>query len=128
MILCDREIQALIEADAIRIEPLPKKELWTSTAIDLTLSKVLLKWVPKEPPPGQPAAIRPKSPNFNVQAMMEDPHFAEKVEIGPQGFELRPNDFVLGFTHQIVRFPNRARIAHELRARAVSPVWESVFM
>jgi deoxycytidine triphosphate deaminase len=37
VILSDREIEAALHYGHIRIEPRPAPELWTSTAIDLTL-------------------------------------------------------------------------------------------
>ena len=43
MILSDREIEAALHYGHIRIEPRPAPELWTSTAIDLTLDHVLLR-------------------------------------------------------------------------------------
>jgi deoxycytidine triphosphate deaminase len=50
VILCDREIQALLEDGAVLIEPVPEKKLWTSTAIDLTLHNILVRWTPKKMP------------------------------------------------------------------------------
>lgn len=44
MILSDREIEAALDLNQIKIDPRPDKELWTSTAIDLTLDTVLLNW------------------------------------------------------------------------------------
>ena len=63
MILSDREIAAALELGQIRIEPRPDPELWTSTAIDLTLDGVLLRWKePKPKPTGERAAPRPVWP------------------------------------------------------------------
>jgi hypothetical protein len=80
MIPCDREIEALLEDGSILIEPRPDKRLWSPTAIDLTLDKVLLRWSPQPLPSGKPNHPRPMAPNFNVQAMMEDPGCASKID------------------------------------------------
>jgi dCTP deaminase len=47
MILSDREIQAAIRDKNILIDPPPDEALFSSTALDLTLDGVLLRW--KEP-------------------------------------------------------------------------------
>jgi dCTP deaminase len=119
VILCDREIQALLEDGVVLIEPVPEKKLWTSTAIDLTLHNILVRWTPKKMPTGQPNKPRPTSDDFNVQAMMEDPHFAERIIIDPtNGFELEPRKFVLGFTHERIRLPHRCRIAARVEGKS----------
>lgn len=46
MILSDREIQAAVERGAIRINPLPGQENWSSTALDLTLDERIQVWKP----------------------------------------------------------------------------------
>jgi len=53
MILSDREIAAALANGNIRIDPRPLEKLWTSTAIDLTLHNVLVRWTPKASPTGQ---------------------------------------------------------------------------
>jgi dCTP deaminase len=119
MILSDREIEALLDDGIIRIDPRPDKRLWSSTAIDLTLDKVLLKWTPNPYPSGQPNEPRPLRPNFDVLAMMEDSHYATKMEIDPeQGYRLQPKTFVLGFTREIIQFPTRSRIAARVEGKS----------
>jgi len=41
MILSDREIEAALKFNQIKIDPRPDRALWSSTAIDLTLDGVL---------------------------------------------------------------------------------------
>jgi dCTP deaminase len=119
MILCDREIEALLDDRSIRIDPRPDKDLWTSTAIDLTLDRVLLKWTPKPYPSGQPNEPRPMKANFDVLAMMDDPHYAAKIPIDPEhGYRLEPKTFVLGFTREVIQFPNRSRIAARVEGKS----------
>lgn len=119
MILCDREIEALIQDGQILIDPVPEKSLWTSTAVDLTLDKVLLRWEPKPLPDGGGHPIQPFSPSFNVQRMMEDPHYAVRFEIDPQrGAVLEPRSFLLGFTQQSIALPHRSRIAARVEGKS----------
>lgn len=47
MILCDREMQAALEAKAIYIFENPSLEMYDSTAVDLTLDKRILIWDPR---------------------------------------------------------------------------------
>jgi dCTP deaminase len=122
MILCDREILALLDDGQILIDPRPPadSELWSSTAVDLTLHEVILEWDPKMPAGGGPIPpIVPFSDNFDVQGMMEDPHYAKKVPLdSPHGYLLRPRSFILAFTREKVRFPNRSRIAARVEGKS----------
>ncbi|MGA7501326.1 MAG: hypothetical protein WBX00_31725 [Isosphaeraceae bacterium] len=49
MILSDREIQAAIRDKNILIDPPPDEALFSSTALDLTLDGVLLRWTARDP-------------------------------------------------------------------------------
>jgi dCTP deaminase len=122
MILCDREIQSLLDQRLIVIDPRPgpDSKQWSSTAVDLTLHGVVLEWTPQKPAGGGDVpAIVPSSDNFNVQGMMEDPHYAQKVVIDPQqGYVLKPGGFILGFTREKVRFPHRCRIAARVEGKS----------
>jgi deoxycytidine triphosphate deaminase len=110
MILSDREIAAVLSSRQIRIEPRPAPGLWTSTAIDLTLDRVLLRWKESGPrPTGQSAGpweVWPAREGFSLQAMTEDEDLAEKLTIPPDGYPLRPGEFVLGYTEQSIYLPN----------------------
>jgi dCTP deaminase len=119
MILCDREIEALMRQGLIRISPEPPKDLWTSTAIDLTLHRMLLRWEPKVLPDGsKDREIRPFAENFNVQGMMEDPHIAVKVPIPRDGYPLDSKEFILGFTREKVYLPHHSRIAARVEGKS----------
>jgi dCTP deaminase len=119
MILSDREIESLVEMGAITIDPFPPRELRSSSAIDLTLHKVLLRWVPRPTSGGPDAPIRPSAPNFNVQGMMNDPRYAARIEISPtDGYVMEPGTFILGFTEQAVRLPHRNRIAARVEGKS----------
>ena len=113
MILSDREIRAAIRDEIIVIDPPPAETLCSSTALDLTLDGVLLRW--KEPgdhPSGQPIKLYPSRKGFNLRAMMNDPNYSAKIAIDPDGgFELAPHTFVPGYTRRKIHLLNRSRIA-----------------
>jgi dCTP deaminase len=118
MILSDREIEAALTHGFIKIHPVPDRELWTSTALDLTLDRVLLEWDP-EAVPGGPLRLRPHAPNFNLKALMDDPRYATRIPIDPtHGYELQGGRFVLGFTREIIHLPNRSRVAARVEGKS----------
>ena len=93
MILSDREIQAALRDRILLIDPPPDERLYTSTALDLTLDSVLLRWhEPGNHPSGQPIKLYPHRAGFNIKALMTDPGYSARVPIDPKaGFELGPS-------------------------------------
>ena len=90
MILSDREIQAAIREKNILIDPPPDEALFSSTALDLTLDGVLLRW--KETgnhPSGQPIKLCPSREGFDIRAMMHRPALLGQGRDRPPG-RLRP--------------------------------------
>ena len=120
MILSDREIEAALNNNLIVIDPRPSKELWTSTAIDLTLDGVILEW--KEPTPlatGQPSSLRPFRKGFSINAMMNDDRMTNRITIDPNtGYDLGPRAFILGYTKQKIYLPNTSRIAARVEGKS----------
>jgi hypothetical protein len=111
VILCDREMSAALEARAIIIFPTPGPELFTSTALDLTLDKRLLIWDPQSQPTGSRPEIRPFGPDFNVKLLMDDPRWARKEVIHEQnGYRFgTKGQFLLAYTKQKISLPHRSR-------------------
>jgi dCTP deaminase len=122
VILSDREIAAAIANGLIVIDPCPAPELWTSTAIDLTLDSVLMRW--KDPAPGatgeaaMPRHVYPARDGFSVQEMTTDESLAERFPIPEDGFPLEPRHFVLGYTQQRIYLPNHSRIAARIEGKS----------
>ena len=112
MILSDREIGAAIRQGMLTIEPVPEEHLWTSTAVDLTLDATLVRWKAEGP------AVRPGMPGFNVRRLLEDPERAERVPISADGYELRPGQFVLGYTSQAIHLPRASRLAARVEGKS----------
>ena len=134
MILCDREVQALLEEGQVLIDPLPapNSELWSSTSLDLTLAAILVQWRATPPTGGGPVPpIQPAAKNFDVQGMMEESHYATKFPIDPdpeKGYDLAPKSFILGFTEQRIRLPNRCRVAARVEGKQPAAPWGSACM
>ncbi len=123
MILCEREIQALVRNKLVVIEGCPPADSkrWSSTALDLTLHEVVLEWVVDKPPPrgGKAGEVSPFSDHFNVQQMMDDDRYARKVRIPPEeGYPLKPGAFILGFTVEKIRIPHESRIAARVEGKS----------
>ncbi len=120
MILCDREMRAAFRLGLILISPEPVPELFSSTAVDLTLDKYLLIWEPRPQAKGASAEIRPFSGNFNITAMMNDPDWARAVEIDPvHGFKFHTKgQFLLAYTQQKIYLPHTSRIAARVEGKS----------
>jgi dCTP deaminase len=120
MILSDREVQAAIRDGIILIDPQPEEGLYSSTALDLTLDSVLLRWnEPGNHPSGQPIKLYPFRKGFNVRTLMSDSSYSARFVIDAKdGFELEPFKFVLGYTQQRVYLPNRSRIAARVEGKS----------
>jgi dCTP deaminase len=123
VILCEREIQALVRNKLIIREgcPPPDSRRWSSTALDLTLHSAVLEWVVDTPHPagGVAGEVSPFSDTFNVQEMMDDERYARKVSIeGGDGYPLKPGGFLLGFTVEKVGIPHESRIAARVEGKS----------
>ena len=123
MILCEREIQALVRNRLVIIDPCPPPESkrWSSTALDLTLHGVVVEWVVEKPLPtgGIAGEVWPFSDTFNVQEMMENEQYARKIPLPEgEGFPLKPGGFILGFTVEKVRIPHESRIAARVEGKS----------
>jgi dCTP deaminase len=120
VILSDHEIQAAIRDRIILIDPEPDASLYSSTALDLTLDEVLLRWNdPGNHPSGQPIKLCPNRSGFNLRAMMEDAAYSARVPIDRRGgFDLEPRQFVLGYTRERIYLPNQSRIAARVEGKS----------
>lgn len=122
MILSDREIEAAIKLGYLIIDPSPGEDRFTSTAIDLTLDRTLLRWkqlIPK--PTGEspgPRRVYPARDGFSVTRMTEDGELAEKVPIPDEGYPLGPGEFVLGYTCQSIFLPKESRVAARVEGKS----------
>jgi dCTP deaminase len=120
MLLSDREANAAMTHRVITIIKPPAAELFTSTAVDLTLDKRLVIWEPRSQPTGQRPEIRPFGPNFDVRALMNDPNWARKAVIdATHGFKFHTKgQFILAYTQQRICLPHTSRIAARVEGKS----------
>jgi dCTP deaminase len=116
MVLTDREIQAAIANDQIRISPPPSPQAFSSTSLDLTLSQYLRAWkTPKAK--GVEQIISPATDGYVFNELAKE--FTDAKEIKEEeGYVLEPGTFVLGWTAENVELPSRARLAARVEGKS----------
>jgi len=116
MILCDREIRALLARHAITIIPDPTLDtsLWSSAALDLRLGDQISFWDFTRP--GAPACFSPADPDHNLVDLIA--RFTQTLAIPDAGVPLEPGSFYLGWTLQTVQLPYRSRIAARVEGKS----------
>lgn len=108
MVLTDREIQAAIEAKQVIVDPSPEQIAYSSTSLDLTLSKFLRVW--KEVSvKGVEQVVCPAREGYKFSDFAKE--YSETKEMTDEGYVVEPRDFVLGWTEQEVELPVHARLA-----------------
>jgi dCTP deaminase len=125
MILSDREIQAALHRDAIRINPAPpdieaeppegQKSPWSSTTLDLRLDKPLIQWVARKDG-SKVEFVPPDDPEFNLDSLIAQ--YARSFDISEDGYLLQPNNFVLGWTIERIQLPSTSRLAARVEGKS----------
>ncbi|MGA9068689.1 MAG: dCTP deaminase [Terracidiphilus sp.] len=115
MILTDREIQAAIECKHIIIEPLPKVEAYSSTSLDLTLSKSLRIWK-TEKVKGVERIICPSTDGYKFTDFAKE--FSDLKNMDAEGYVINPQEFILGWTEEYVELPTFARLAARVEGKS----------
>jgi dCTP deaminase len=115
MILSDREIQAALARGAFYIHPVPDATAWSSTALDLTLDKELRKW--RDLSDGSiEAAVCPGSSTYNYTKLAAK--HTESIDIAQGYYDLKPKEFILGWTAQRIKLPHRSRLAARVEGKS----------
>ena len=116
MILTDREIQTAIEHGQIIVDPPPPATAYSSTSVDLTLSKHIRVWK-TEPTPGiEPQVFCPVAPGYNFHEVVKK--HSDSIEIPPQGYIMEPRTFILGWTAEEIELPLTSRIAARVEGKS----------
>jgi dCTP deaminase len=117
VILTDREIKLAIQQKLIVIEPSPREDMaYSATAVDLTLDPHLSQF--KEPVSGIETAIDPSAPDFQKEAEKVLAQISIPIEIGTEGYLLKPRKLVLGSTVEYVHLPVVHRIAARVEGKS----------
>jgi dCTP deaminase len=115
MVLTDREIQAAIEHGHIIIDPPPLPTAFSSTSLDLALSKDLRKWE-KPKTGGIEQIICPADKDFKFTEFRT--HYSQKIEIAADGYIVEPGDFVLATTQEYIQLPIYSRVAARVEGKS----------
>lgn len=115
MILTDREIQSAIQNKHIIIDPVPDPTAYSSTSLDLTLSKSFRIWKTNVPV-GVEQTICPATDGYKYIETANA--LSETKEVGTEGLVLNPHDFVLGWTHENVELPVETRLAARVEGKS----------
>jgi dCTP deaminase len=116
LILTDREIQIAIETGAIKIEPVPKPEMYSSTSVDLLLHPEITIFKPPNEGQGINVVLDPTHPAFHPERSLAP--YNEKVAIGDGGYDLEPNRLVLGWTMEKVDLNIRSKLAARVEGKS----------
>jgi dCTP deaminase len=115
LILTDREIQAAIECKQIVIDPPPGVEAYSSTSLDLTLSKSLRIWK-TEKVKGVERIICPSTEGYKFADFAKE--FSDLKDLDTEGYVIKPQEFVLGWTEEFVGLPTSARLAARVEGKS----------
>ena len=115
MVLTDREIQSAIENDQILINPAPSEVAYSSTSLDLTLSKFLRVWK-TVPVAGVDQIVCPATEGYKFSDFAQA--YSDLKEVGAEGYVLEPGVFVLGWTEESVELPVYARLAARVEGKS----------
>lgn len=114
MILSDREIQAAISRNAVRITDV-RADAWSSTAVDLSLAKELV--LLREPKvAGVPTPVSPADPNYRFDELIRA--YGEQILIPGEGYVFRSRSFLLAWTRERIQLPHQSRLAARVEGKS----------
>jgi len=114
LVLTDREIQAALQCGHIKITPLPGVDAYSSTSVDLTLSKFIRTW--KTEPKGVEQVVSPSADGYNFNDVLKA--LSEIQQLDTNGYILKPQEFVLGWTEENIELPTSSRIAARVEGKS----------
>ena len=112
MILTDREIKIAIDKDLLKINPAPKIEAYTSTALDLTLhhtARIFRKGVQRG------INIDPGSKDYNYESIKD--LLTEEIDINPI-YSLEYRVLLLAWTQEIIELPLQSKLAARVEGKS----------
>jgi dCTP deaminase len=114
MILTDRDILAALLGRTIAISPEPALIAYSSTSVDLSLSRELMVFRAVNDLAGE--VIDPARGDFCFKAAMA--RFTSPHRIGPEGFDLNPQGMVLGWTAEKLDLSLKAQLAARVEGKS----------
>jgi dCTP deaminase len=116
MVLTDREIQVALATGQIVITPVPDVLAYSSTSLDLTLSKSLRVWRTPKAKGVEQIVISPAAVGYIFNEIAKE--HSDPKEMDSAGCILEPDDFVLGWTEEYVSLPTQSRIAARVEGKS----------
>jgi dCTP deaminase len=116
MVLTDREIQVAIQNDQIVINPSPAPTAFSSTSLDLGLSKYLRVWRSAEVAGVEEYVVCPAVKDFKFADVLKK--CSDPKEMGSEGHVVEPGDFILGWTLEAIKFPVLSRVAARVEGKS----------
>src|ERR1019366_9627196 len=101
--------------DQILINPAPSEVAYSSTSLDLTLSKFLRVWK-TVPVAGVDQIVCPATEGYKFSDFAQA--YSDLKEVGAEGYVLEPGVFVLGWTEESVELPVYARLAARVEGKS----------
>jgi dCTP deaminase len=95
--------------------PSPPVDAYSSTSLDLTLSKFLRTWK-ATPVKGVDQIICPSTEGYKFNEFAKE--YSEIKELGAGGYVVNPQEFVLGWTEEEIELPTFARLAARVEGKS----------
>jgi dCTP deaminase len=114
VILTDREIQAALACGQIKINPNPSADAYSSTSVDLTLSKFIRTW--KETVKGVEQVVCPSAEGYKFTDLVKA--LSDLRELNDDGYVIKPQEFLLGWTEETIELPTSSRIAASVEGKS----------
>ncbi|MGL4727695.1 MAG: dCTP deaminase [Bosea sp. (in: a-proteobacteria)] len=114
MILTDRDILAALLGREIFIAPQPALGAYSSTSVDLTLSRELKVFRAVNDIAGE--VVDPAQSGFCFKSAMA--RFTSPARIGPEGFDLKPQEMVLAWTAETIDLGTAAKLAARVEGKS----------
>jgi len=115
MILSDREIRAALDRDAMTITPLPQASAWSSTAIDLSLDRELVR-LKKPLIAGVPTPVSPAEAGYRFDLLIRES--GEQITMSSSGHVFPSGEFLLAWTTEKIQLPHRSRLAARVEGKS----------
>jgi dCTP deaminase len=116
MVLTDREIQVALATKQIVITPTPDVIAYSSTSLDLTLSKSLRIWKTPKAKGVEQIVVSPADVEYVFNEVAKE--HSDPKEMDSRGYILEPGDFILGWTEEYIDLPTQSRIAARVEGKS----------
>jgi dCTP deaminase len=116
VILSERENKLALRRGHIGITPPPTDGAFSSTAIDLTLHEEISFWPPQQGQRVEPLVVYPAQPESDAERLLREHGTTQAMTA--EGFILKPGEFVLGWTAELIRLPHGSRLAARVEGRS----------